>query len=320
MTPPAEPQQSEIVLCQLALNTAELSGTLFLYHDLFGFTNAGGNVLWGDVMRVQGLPRDSHAMLWWMAGGAPYFQIELFHHGRPKQRPLPADWRPSDHGWTRFGVAVADFGRVLSGLQRHAIPVLGSAGTEGQRRLAFRDPYAGVIVEVMEAASPCPPAVVYATNSVPDLAKARYLYAEILGAELAPLELLHRPEDESLWGLPHARREGFLVRLGGSYLEILRYEAPAGRPRPADHSIADQGIMNIGLGSRDKQVIRAFIARAQAAGLKTTAVMDRGDTLGTYIVEPGFEHEPMSTPVENDAIYGFARVGPFLAEYDFSQP
>jgi hypothetical protein len=305
----------EVVLSQLALNTADMSGTLSLYYELFGFANAGGNALWGDVMRVQGLEPDAHGMMWWIVGGTPFFQIELFHHGKPKQKPQPKDWRPSDHGWVRFGVAVDDYDRVVSGLKRLSITVLGTAGRNGQRRLAFRDPYAGVIVEVMEGAAAACPAVVYATSSVPDIAKARHLYENVAGAEIEPLDLLHKPEDESMWGLKNAQREGFLVRLGDAFLEILSYSSPAGRPRPADHCIVDQGIMNIGLGSRNKSAIRALIGRIQAAGLKTTVVMDSVGTIGTYVIEPGFEHEPLSVPRELDAQYGFARTGPFLAEF-----
>ena len=118
-----------------------------------------------------------------------------------------------------------------------------------------------------------------------------------------------------MWGLKNVQREGFLVRLGDAFLEILSYSRPVGRPRPADHCIVDQGIMNIGLGSRNKTAIRALIGRIQAAGLKITVVMDSVDSVGTYVIEPGFEHEPMSTPPELDTQFGFARTGPFIAEF-----
>src|SRR5207248_2327521 len=122
-------------LSQLALNTTDMSASLRLYSELFGFRNAGGNAFWGELARVQGLEPDAHCVMWWMVGGATFFQLEFFHHGHPKQRPQPKDWRPSDHGWVRFGVAVDDFDRVVAGLQRRAIPVLGSQGAKGQRRL-----------------------------------------------------------------------------------------------------------------------------------------------------------------------------------------
>jgi len=210
---------------------------------------------------------------------------------------------------------VDNYDRVVSGLERRSIPVLGSAGVKGKRHLAFRDPQVGVIVEIMEGAAPSCPAVIYATSSVPDIARARYLYGEVLGAEIQALELLHKPEDEGMWGLAGAHREGFLVRLGEYFLEIVSYSTPAGRPQPPDHRIVDQGIMNVGLGSRNVAAIRALIARIQAAGLKITIPVVYGDVAGTYVVEPGFPIELLGIPAHLDKIYGFLPIGRFVAAY-----
>jgi hypothetical protein len=67
-----------------------------------------------------------------MVGKRPFSQLELFHHGNPAQQPLPEDWRPCDHGWVRFGIAVDNFDQVMSGLARRSIPILGTAGATGQ--------------------------------------------------------------------------------------------------------------------------------------------------------------------------------------------
>jgi catechol 2,3-dioxygenase-like lactoylglutathione lyase family enzyme len=309
------PDMDDVVLAQVALNTADMTATLRLYSELFGFDNAGGGVSWGEIARVQGLQPDAYWMRWWMVGGRPFFQLELFHHGQPRQRPLPEDWRPCDYGWVRFGIAVDNFERVVSGLQRRSIAVLGTAGAQGKRRLAFRDPQVGVIVEIMEGAATSCPAIIYATSSVPDVARARYLYEEVLGAEIRPLEFLHKPEDECMWGLAGAQREGFLVRLADSFLEILSYSSPAGRPQPADHCIVDQGIMNIGLASRNVAAICALIARVQASGLKITIPVVYGDAAGTYVIEPHFYIELMGIPAHLDKTYGFVPIGRFVAPY-----
>jgi catechol 2,3-dioxygenase-like lactoylglutathione lyase family enzyme len=309
------PDMDDVVLAQVALNTADMTATLRLYSELFGFDNGGGGVAWGDIARVQGLGPEAYWVRWWMVGGRPFFQLELFHHGCPKQRPLPEDWRPSDHGWVRFGIAVDDFDRVVSGLQRRSMPVLGTTGAQGQRHLAFRDPYVGVIIEIMEGAATSCPAVIYATSSVPNITRARHLYQEVLGAEIQPLELLHKPEDERLWGLADAHREGFLVRLGDCFLEILSYSSPAGRPQPADHCIVDQGIMNVGLGSRNVAAIQALMARVQAAGVKITIPIVYGEVAGTYVVEPDFPIELIGVPAHLDKLYGFVPIGRFVAPY-----
>ena len=215
----------------------------------------------------------------------------------------------------RFGIAVDDFDRVVSGLRRRSIPITGTAGAPGARHLAFRDPHVGVILEIVEGGATACPAVIYATSSVPDIARARYLYGEVLGAEIQPLELLHTPEDESLWGLPSARREGFVVRLGDRFLEILSYSRPAGRRRSADHCIADQGIMNVGLGSRNVSTIFELISRVQTAGLKITIPVVFGEVAGTYVVEPDLPVELIGIPAHLDKIYGFVPIGRFVAPY-----
>jgi catechol 2,3-dioxygenase-like lactoylglutathione lyase family enzyme len=317
MTAKTRPRIADLQLTQLALNTVDLSATLRLYWELFGFSNAGGSAFWGELARVQGLEPDAHCIMWWMVGAQPFFQLELFHHTEPKQQRQPADWRPSDHGWVRFGVAVQDFDRVARGLAKRGVPVLGETGSAGTRRLAFRDPQAGAIVEVREAPANTGPTVIYVACSVPDVAHVRRLYEEVLGAPTEPLDRLHAPEDEALWGLAGAEREGFLVRLGETFLEIVSYSRPAGRPKPAGAQIVDQGIMNVGVGSRDPAAIRDLIREIQAAGLKITIPVD-GEACGTYVVEPHFEIELMGVPAALDKTYGFKPAGRFVAEFDLA--
>ena len=307
-----------VKVVQIGLNTSDLAGSLHLYHELFGFANAGGNALWGDIMRIQGLKPDAHSLIWWMVGGAPFFQLEFFHHTKPAQRPLPADWRPSDHGWVRYGISVVNFDAVVGGLRRMGIPVLNQiAGAAGHRRLAFRDPHVGAVVEVIESTSRSCPTMTYATSSVADLAAARHLYRNVIGCELEPLERLHTAADEGLWGLPDAVRDGFVVVFGEVTLEVVAYANPAGRPRP-NRCISDQGIMNIALGSRDVTVMRALVKRIEAAGHAPTFVFEGPNMLGTYIVDPGCEFELLASPEANDAAIGFAKAGPFLAEFTSS--
>src|SRR5690606_10250117 len=105
-------------LLQVALSTANLSGSLRLFSELFGFENAGGTAAWGNVLAMQQLPPETHCLVWWLVGATPLQQIELFQYGFPEQRPQPDDWRPSDCGWVRMGIAVRDFARVLEGMDR----------------------------------------------------------------------------------------------------------------------------------------------------------------------------------------------------------
>jgi len=305
-----------VLVVQIGLCTADLPASLRLYNQVFGFKNAGGNVLWGETIRVQNLSPDSHALMWWMVNSVPFFQLEFFHHTNPKQRPLRADWRPSDQGWGRFGLAVADFDRVVQGLEHARIPVLGTRGAKGQRRLAFRDPHIGVIVEVIEKPSNTDTTLVYAANSVADIEASRKFYGEVVGGKIEPLETLHAAEDEALWGMTNVARKGFVVTFeSGACFEILEYTNPKGRPKPDDYRVSDQGIMNMALGSRSAPPISALIKRIIAAGGTATQVLDTPDSAGTYIIDPGCELEILAMPEAADSMIGFTAALPFLDEF-----
>jgi catechol 2,3-dioxygenase-like lactoylglutathione lyase family enzyme len=316
MNKQARSDVAKLSIVQIALNVSDLPGSLQFYNQVFGFKNAGGNMLWGNVMAMQGLDTSGRAHIWWMVGGVPHFQIEFFHHTKPAQRPQPADWRPSDHGWVRFGLHVSNFNQVADGLKQWDVPLIGGpVGGSGKRRLTFRDPFAGAIVEAIESDAGTCPKLAYATCSMPDMARARHLYSEVIGAALAPLESLHTPDDEALWGLPGAKREGFLTHFGDTAIEVVSYSNPAGRPRPADHCTVDQGIMNLAIGSRDPEPVRALIKRLQADGRKCTAVADAGQLVGTYCIDPECEYEIFASPEDMDATLGFVPAAPFIAEF-----
>ena len=303
---------------QVALNTSDLAGSLRLYSEAFGFENAGGQGLWGSAIGTQGLPSDSRALVWWMVGGQAFFQLEFFHHSVPSQRPLRADWRPCDHGWSHLGISVGDFDACLAVLRGHGIIAI----TEpveylGCRRAAIRDPFVGVILEIIERPATEGhgaegPAVVYARSSVSDLASARTFYTGILGLEVSTSEVLHIPEHESLWGMSGARRKTFVVRAGEVYLEIVQYGDPLGRPRPADYRASDQGIVNVALGSREKEPVMSTLARIRAAGYEPPQMFETKDSISGYIIDAERELEFAALPESLDAASGFVASSPFF--------
>lgn len=300
---------------QIGLNTADLAGSLRLYSEAFGFRNSGSTAAWGDVIGVQGLGPECHTLVWWMIGADDFFQLELFSHSVPAQRPLPPDWKPSDHGWVRFGVKVTDFDACMHALARHDVPTITPAMTIGGiRHAAIRDPYAGIIIEVIEGGTGGAngPQIAYVTSSVADLAAARRYYGTLIDLPILPLESLHTPEVESLWGLTGAKREGFVVDAGGVLLEVLQYED--GRPQPADHRISDQGIMNIALATREREPIIAVLARLGDAGFVPPFTYDDGaSTICAYVIDPGHEIEFVSVPKEAESQLGFTEGSKFLA-------
>lgn len=308
---------------QIALNTIDLGATVRFYSEVFGYANAGGQVGWGDVMKVQGLHPDGQTVVWWLVGKHPRIQFEIFHHTGPLLRKKPDDWSPADHGWVRYGVAVSDFDGVFARLSARGISPLGEqVVTDGNRRIAIRDPYAGIVIEIWEngpglevdwPAEPhaADPQILYVTSSVSDIAAARDYYTRILGFETAPIEQLHAEADEALWGLGSARRDGFLVPAGNGFLEVVEYHSPKGRPRPADHRLSDQGIMNVGLYTRSPETVQLVLDRLDAEGKGPRWLTVGTDLLGCYINEADREIELLACPEDVEKALGFTPVGEF---------
>jgi catechol 2,3-dioxygenase-like lactoylglutathione lyase family enzyme len=303
---------------QVAMCSADLPHTLRLYTEVFGFADAGGRAFWGPWLGVQALGPDAAALVWWLVGRQDFVQLEVFHHTSPAQRPLPEDWRPSDHGWVRWGLAVPDFDAALERLRAMGIEPLGEpAERDGLQRVCFRDPDVGVIVEMMEDGEALPggirprhydlvPAIVYAAISVADLGRARAFFVDTLGLAEEYPDLLHDDELQSLWGLGGASCERFVVRGGDIYIEVVRYDDPAGRPRPAGSRLSDQGLMNVAAGSRDRADLERLYERIVAGGYRPNAELMPGSAGGTYLEDAdGNSFEVLAVPREFDPLFGF---------------
>lgn len=307
-------------LIQIGMNTADMPASLELFSEAFGFQNAGGQLILGSLIQIQGLDTSAHAQMWWLVGAQPRLQLEFFYHTKPAQRPLRADWTPADHGWTRFGIAVERFDRALDEMAKRGItPMAGVTSVQGLRRCAFRDPYVGAIVEVMEdgealrapAGRKTGPALVYASASVSDLAAAKTYYTEVLGMPSAAIDL-HPPQADELWGLKGARSESFVADAGGVFLEIVQYANPVGRARAADYRSSDQGVVNVALGAKEKAPIQATLKRLAEAGHRPPYVVDVGELLAFYIIDAERETEFAVIPESLEVALGFAPLGSFL--------
>ena len=298
--------------------SADLPRTLRLYTEVFGFADAGGRAFWGPWLGVQALGPDAAALVWWLVGRQDFVQLEIFHHTTPPQRPLPEDWRPSDHGWVRWGLAVPDFAAALGRLRGMEIePLTEPFERDGLRRVCFRDPDVGAIVEVMEDGAALPggirprhydlvPALVYAAISVPDLDRARLFFVDTLGLTPEPSDLLHDDEAEGLWGLAGASCERFVVRGGDVYLEVVRYDDPPGRPPAADRALSDQGLMNVAAGFRERAELERLYQRIVTNGYRPNSQLMPGSAGGTYLEDAdGNSFEVLAVPREFDRLFGF---------------
>jgi catechol 2,3-dioxygenase-like lactoylglutathione lyase family enzyme len=301
--------------------TLDLPRSARLYTEVLGFANGGGRPLWGARFgQIQALPTgdDSTAVVWWHVGRQDFVQVELFTHTAPVPRQRTEAWRPCDLGWSRWGVAVADFDATLARLSGAGLQTITEpAESGGVLRGCFREPGADVIIEIMQDGPNFPggqlarhydlaPAVSYVALSVADLDRARAVFVGAAGmTELAP-DTLHRPVDEALWELPDARCERAVFRGAGDVLlEVSRYRSPEPAPIPDDHLLSDQGFMNVAVGYRQRHDMIATFDAALAAG--ATANHPPPDVAGgTYLtLDDGISLELLVGPREMDTELGF---------------
>jgi catechol 2,3-dioxygenase-like lactoylglutathione lyase family enzyme len=304
-------------LAQLGLCTNDMASTIRLYTEAFGFADAGAHVFWGRYLAdLQRLDKDATCITWWMVGRQARLQLEFFQHTKPPQRPLVSDWRPSDLGWVRWGLAVPDVQDSLNRLRRSGVaPTTDRPDVrDGLDRWCVRDPGTGLFLELIQEGPEMPggiqpranslmPAVVYATVSVADLDRALSFYVGVLGLRETDVQL-HGPDSESLWGLDGAKSESRVLAAGDSFVEVVQYLDPA--PRDVRHALSDQGFMNAGFLARDQADFEAILARAAAAGLEPNLPPPERPNTEAYLTDTeGTLSEVMLVPREFEAEYGF---------------
>lgn len=267
-------------LNQVALSVVDLRRADSWFRTGFGLLPAGGTRSFRGPLasHVQGLPRAA-STCWWLVGRDEYLQLELFQFESPLAKPLPADHRPCDIGYSRIGIWVQDFDATLARLTAlQSPPLTEPMGPRGQRRACVRSPD-GVFVEVMEddplagrddragpARPECPAALRYVTLSVPNLGQSLRLFSGAL--QLARGRTLHGPEHEALWNLAGADCEVVVLDAGDVLVELAQYIDPPGRPRPPGHRICDQGLLNIAFGYRTMRAMLADYRRCRDAGAR----------------------------------------------------
>jgi catechol 2,3-dioxygenase-like lactoylglutathione lyase family enzyme len=257
-------------LSQIAMCTPDLPGSLELFTDVLGLADAGGTPVWGERLAAVQELQVAHAscLVWWVVGCGELVQVELFQHSVPRGRPLAVDWTAADVGWVRWGVVVSDFDRCLQGLHAMGIETMSDPVTfDGSRRVAFRDPFVGTIVEVLEpgpsvrrpvARFDVPSSILYATVAVTDLEAERLFYGLEIGLEEVEPRLLHPAGSDALWGLDETASRA-VFSSGDSYLEIVTYPQTAfstGQGR----LLSDLGLMNVGLGFSTRAALEELVS------------------------------------------------------------
>jgi catechol 2,3-dioxygenase-like lactoylglutathione lyase family enzyme len=304
-------------VAQIAPVTTELAGSLRFYSEVFGYQPAGSRALWGSVMAIQKLPPETRALLWWLWGGQKFVQLELFQYSNPVPHRLPEDWLPSDHGWTRFGIEVDDYDATRSKLAGWKVTPLGPEGrtVDGQRCVAFRDPFVGCVIELAEKSEarkrdfPPGPFIFYVALSVADLDSSRKFFGDTLAFTLSAREVVHRPQHEELWGLEGAEVQGFVAQTGQVLVEVVSYKN--GRPRAPHLRICDQGIMNVALGTAAIANARMLVKRMAAEGIHVAHAHDADPIYAAYFIQTARELEILAVPEALQPVSGFGKVGQF---------
>ena len=305
-------------IIQIVLGSDNLPLCKHLYSTVFGFAGAGDRLVYSEHNgEVMGLGAHGGAFVLYMVGRQELMQLEFWTHTIPPQRPLPSDWRPNDIGFCRLGILVPDFPATLERLSVLGIRTMTSPITvNGSRRVCFRDPTVGIPVEIMEEGEGLPgrsdryhnldPAVVYAAVSVTDLEDACVYFRDVVGLELVDGEL-HTPDQEALWGLAGARRQTVLLRGGSTFLELVHYEHPAGRPRPLDDGLDRQGFKTVAVGFRDPSDTAAIFRRVKQAGLDWTVAEPLSHIGGNHVVGAIAHHmKTLSVPHEVERQFGYS--------------
>lgn len=308
-------------ITQVAMCTNNLPATVRTYTEVFRFADAGGELLWGDWLgEIQEVDGDLVTSLWWVVARQAFLQVELWQHSTPAPAPLPDDWRPSDLGWVRWGFAVPDFDECLERMRRAGLGLYTEPQEHrGLRRVCFRDPNIGVVVEVFEDGAAVPggirpmqfdvkPSVIYAGLSVPEIEPARRFLVDAVGLVEEPPNTVHDSGAGSLWGLDGADPEVMVVRGSDVFVEVVAYPESERRHTTSERRLIDQGMMNIAVGYRDRRDLDELVESLETHGhTLTNQLPPPPDAAGAYVrSSEGLSLEIMSVSQDRDSHFGFA--------------
>jgi catechol 2,3-dioxygenase-like lactoylglutathione lyase family enzyme len=109
--------------------------------------------------------------------------------------------------------------------------------------------------------------------SVPDIARAREFYIDLLGAveEVAPLSWHDNPYIDEIVGLKGSAAQQFICRLGNTHLEVFEYASPRSPQQDLDKGVHNFGYTHFALQVDD---LAACHERLLKAGIRVHAAPD----------------------------------------------
>ena len=188
-----------------------------------------------DVPQIEGRS-------YWLAGDAPFFQLEFFALSEPcvqTMRPAPIN----APGYNLITFAVDDLDKTLLRLRERGIaPHASMTAADGSRHICLRDPE-NVLVELIERPGRSARVLgVGMTVADPDDA-LRYFTAGF-GLSQYPCQTKVR---EQLWGVGQPARSIVRFMAGDYWIEVRHYQ-DGGDTDPQIFSLVKPGLANIALG------------------------------------------------------------------------
>ncbi len=100
--------------------------------------------------------------------------------------------------------------------------------------------------------------------SVPDLAKAREFYIDLLGGveEVAPLEWRDNSFIDAVIGLKDSAAKQFFCRLGNTHIEVFEYARPRSTPQDPDKGVHNFGYTHFAVQVDDVLATHAKLVEA----------------------------------------------------------
>ena len=115
--------------------------------------------------------------------------------------------------------------------------------------------------------------------SVPDIARAREFYIDLLGGveEVPPFGWRDNPFIDQVVGLPGSAADQFMVRLGNTHIEVFEYHAPRSVRQDPDKGVHNFGYTHFALQVDDLVASRRPAARCgRAAAQRARSIEHHG--------------------------------------------
>jgi len=253
-------------IAQIAIVSSDQYRSTNFFSNAFGLDHIFGTTAFRDDVaeKIQGIKGVASATRWLIDDRA-FFQLEVFEFENPQSKPLPAAHNISDIGYNRLIIAVkslAESQRLVTAAGGTAIP---QESGEATGRTLFKDPD-NILLELVEAPERVPgsrPACIVGLGlTTRDLAASVEGMCDGFG--FSPCDDLF--QHDSLWQENGQLEKSQTLQLDDMFLVISQY--CDSRPRAADYSLANIGVMNFAVGFPSQEDFGSCLTHIENMGMQ----------------------------------------------------